>query len=61
MDDLQFDLGDEWCSMMMNDLDTGVFGEKNELGDDSRFINKPCAQFLWTYFPSPWKSVIMLQ
>ena len=34
MDDLQFDLGDEWSSMMLNDLDTSVFGEENELGDD---------------------------
>ena len=34
MDDLQFDLGDEWSSMMLNDLDTSVFGEQNELGDD---------------------------
>ena len=34
MDNLQFDLGDEWSSMMLNDLDTSVFGEENELDDD---------------------------
>ena len=38
MDDLQFDLGDEWFSMMLNDLDTSVFGEENELGDDGVFM-----------------------
>ena len=47
MDNLQFDLGDEWFSMrymMLNDLDTNVFGEENELGDDSPSF---C---LWAYF-----------
>ena len=41
MDKLLFDLGDEWYSMMLNDSDTSVFREENELGDDSpRSINK---------------------
>ena len=35
MDHFQFELGTEWSSMMLNDLDTSVFGEENELGDDS--------------------------
>ena len=35
MNDLQFDLAHEWSSVMLNDLDTSVFGEENELGDDS--------------------------
>ena len=48
MDDLQFDLDDEWFSMMLNDLDTGVFGEDNELGDDSPsfYQQTSCIQFL---------------
>ena len=49
MDDLQFDLGDERSSMMLNDLDTSVFGEENELGDDdspSFYQQTSHAQFL---------------
>ena len=48
MDNLQFDLGDEWSSMMPNDLDTSVFGEENELSDDSPSIYQQIsrAQFL---------------
>ena len=48
MDDLQFDLGDEWSSMMLNDLDISVFGEENELRDDSPsfYQQTSCAQFL---------------
>ena len=48
MDDLRFDLGDEWSSMMLNDLDTSVFDEENELGDDSPsfYQQKLLAQFL---------------
>ena len=37
MDDLQFDLGDEWFSLMLNDLDTSVFCDEIELGDDAVF------------------------
>ena len=48
IDDLQFDLGDEWSSMMLNDFDTSVFGKENELGDDSQsfYQQTSCAQFL---------------
>ena len=51
MDNLQFDLGDEWYSMMLNDSDTSVFGEENKLGDSSpRFINK---HHMHNFFRSP--------
>ena len=33
MDDLQFDLVNEWFSLMLNDLDTSVFCDEIELGD----------------------------
>ena len=47
MDDLEFDLGDEWSSMT-NDSGTSVFGEENELGDDSpsSYQQPSDAQFL---------------
>ena len=35
MDDLEFDLGDEWFSLMLNDLDTSVFCDEIEPGDDA--------------------------
>ena len=52
MDDLQFYLGDEWSSMMLNDLDTSKFGEENELSDESPsfYQQTSFAQFLQAFF-----------
>ena len=48
MDDLQFDLGDEWFSLMLNDLNTSVFGDDavskaenvNNNGAATKFYNR---------------------